>query len=644
MFTARRAKKNPILLPDRDNHWEAGATFNLSAARVGGALLGYYRAQSSPDPLRRPMSLASIGLAELSGAETVGARSQLLAPLEPWDAYGCEDPRVTVFEGTPLLTYTALGGYPFNASNIRPAIAILSEDGRRVVSRQIAAPWNGKALAVFPRRVNGKVAALISAGTEDRASGSLGLYFADSVEGLWDHGAWRAWLENVGAHEIKLGRDSRDHIEVGAVPIETPGGWLVVYSHIQRYLPGDGRPIFGIEAALLDLDDPTRVLGRTKGPILAPEEPFERGGQVPDVIFPTGAVVDGEDIVIYYGAADTTVGAARVHLGDLLATMSDAEGSRHAARRLSPEPILLPNAANAWEAKAVYNPAAVQLAGATHILYRAQSEDNTSVFGLATTRDGVTVEARYAEPAYVPRADFEMKRVPNGNSGCEDPRLVAIGDRLHVFYTAYNGEQPPAVATSSIRASDFALRRWDTWTSPRLVSPDGIDDKDACALPRRFDEGYFLIHRINGEICGGFVVSLDFERARLNSCIRLLGPRPGLWDGLKVGIASQAIETRQGWLLLYHGVSDRKTYRVGAALLDLDDPTRVIGRLADFLLEPELPWEREGQIPNVVFPCGAVARDEELFVYYGGADSVVGVASLHLPTLLAALTRNREAR
>jgi predicted GH43/DUF377 family glycosyl hydrolase len=306
--------------------------------------------------------------------------------------------------------------------------------------------------------------------------------------------------------------------------------------------------------------------------------------------------------------------------------------------RLSDKPILEPIKEHAWEAKAVYNPAAVEVSGKVNILYRGHAEDNTCVFGLAVSADGVTIDERLPEPVYVPRADFETKK-KEGNSGCEDPRLVQIGDRFHIFYTAYDGVSPPHVATSSIRVADFALRHWNEWSAPRLVSPDGIDDKDSCAIPRRFADGYFLIHRINGEICGGFVRSLDFTEERLNRCIHLIGPRPGMWDGLKVGIAGPAVLTDAGWLMLYHGVSTNKIYRLGAALLDRDDPTRVIGRLADAILEPDLTWEREGIVPNVVLPCGSVTRGDEMLVYYGGADTVIGVAKLHLPTLLAALTR-----
>ncbi|HTY39590.1 MAG TPA: glycosidase, partial [Candidatus Paceibacterota bacterium] len=107
------------------------------------------------------------------------------------------------------------------------------------------------------------------------------------------------------------------------------------------------------------------------------------------------------------------------------------------------------------------------------------------------------------------------------------------------------------------------------------------------------------------------------------------------WDDVKVGIAAPPIETAEGWLLLYHGVSSPKnTYKLGAALLRLENPTEIIARTDHPILEPELPYERNGQVANVVFPCGAVVIEDKLYVYYGGADSVVGVATADLTELV----------
>ena len=113
-----------------------------------------------------------------------------------------------------------------------------------------------------------------------------------------------------------------------------------------------------------------------------------------------------------------------------------------------------------------------------------------------------------------------------------------------------------------------------------------------------------------------------------------MNPRDNSWDSVRIGIAAPPIETPNGWLLLYHGISHHAKYRLGAALLDLKDPTKVLARTDEPILEPELIYEKFGQIPQVVFPCGAVVVNGTLFVYYGGADTVIGAAHIKLKEIL----------
>jgi len=117
-------------------------------------------------------------------------------------------------------------------------------------------------------------------------------------------------------------------------------------------------------------------------------------------------------------------------------------------------------------------------------------------------------------------------------------------------------------------------------------------------------------------------------------------PRPGMWDGRKIGIAAPPIKTKKGWLLFYHGISERNIYRLGVALLDLKNPTEVISRVTDAILWPEMPYEKAGQVTNVVFPCGAVLRKDTIYIYYGAADSVTCGATVKLSKVLKVLTRH----
>jgi predicted GH43/DUF377 family glycosyl hydrolase len=560
-------------------------------------------------------------------------------------------------------------------------------------------------MALFPSRINGKITVVFSAHT-DMPPAKITIAQVDDIEELWSPFFWAKWHADIDSYTIADPRRSPyDHIEVGAPPVRTDRGWLFIYSHIQNYFsnPEHFERIFGIEALLLDMANPRKIVGHTFGAILAPEELYELKGDVANVIFPSGALIHKsvgrkhDDLIIYYGAADTTTCSAQVPIEDLLASIDPATSVDQYFQRPLSVPLLLPihagsNASensligsiklnedkkHAWEAKAVFNPAAIKLRGDNgvekiYLLYRAMSEDNTSVVGCAVLdADGVTVVERFPDPVYVPREPFEMKRVPGGNSGCEDPRLTRIGDRVYMCYTAYNGIDVPRVAVSSISVGDFLARRWfgaedasgtipTGWTKPVLISPPGIDDKDACIFPEKFgvskaavakdDSGgkWFLLHRIGTEICGDYVDSLDFTDNQINRCIPVLAPRPGKWDSAKVGLSVPPIKTVHGWLLLYHGISrQHHTYRVGAVLLDLEDPTLVLARSADALFEPQESYEKKGIVDIVVFPCGAIVREDkkagdDLLIYYGGADSVVGVACMKLEIIVGGLERGVE--
>ena len=115
--------------------------------------------------------------------------------------------------------------------------------------------------------------------------------------------------------------------------------------------------------------------------------------------------------------------------------------------------------------------------------------------------------------------------------------------------------------------------------------------------------------------------------------------RSGEFDSRKIGIAGPPIKTEVGWLLLYHGISKKENrhYHLRAALLGLDDPSKVIARTKYTIIEPEFPYEKEGQTPNVIFSCGALILGDKLFIYYGGADQTVGVATYNLPEFLEKL-------
>ena len=267
------------------------------------------------------------------------------------------------------------------------------------------------------------------------------------------------------------------------------------------------------------------------------------------------------------------------------------------------------------------------------------SEDNTSVLGYASSKDGFKIDERLPDPVYLPRETFEMKITANANSGCEDPRLTKIGERLYLTYTAFDGIGPAAVAVSSISERDFLSHNWN-WSKPFLLTPQGVDDKDTCILPERINNKFMVLHRIGTDVCADYLETLDFEKEKVRRCIKVLSPRESMWDSEKVGITAPPLKPPDGWLLIYHARSKtHHTYRLGAALLDLADPTVVLARSTDPIFEPEEEYEKTGLVGNVVFPCGIIERNGTLFMYYGAADQVVGLATMKLEIILSSLKR-----
>lgn len=630
MFVVRRSPHNPILEPLESDMNEAYAVFNPNPIKKGDYTHILYRAQSTPEPFENThFSYSRIMKASSKNGVRFTARTPFIDPEEEWERYGCEDPRVTYLNKKYYIFYTALSTFPFKPEGIKVGLAI-SSDLKKIDEKHLVTPFNAKAMTLFPEKINGKFTALITANT-DMPPSKIALAQFDKEEEIWSPLFWEKWYKNIDAHTLNLKRKDTDQVEVGAPPLKTKHGWLLIYSHIQNYYSSN--KIFGIEAVLLDLKDPRKIIARTQGPLMVPEAKYEKEGILPNIIFPSGALIEGEMLKIFYGGADTVCAWAEVNFKHLLTSM--IKGPDAYITRAAQNPILTPTS-ESWEKRAVFNPAAIDLDGSVHILYRAMSEDNTSVCGYAASKNGKDITLRLTTPAYIPREDFERKGIPNGNSGCEDPRITRINNRIYMCYTAYNGLEAPAVALTSIAEKDFLQQKWN-WTKPVLISPQGVDDKDACIVPFIKKGKHLFIHRINNTITASFIDIDNPDRAA--DYISILGPRPGMWDSKKVGITAPPILTKKGWLLPYHAVSDEGYYRVGLALLSLKDPTKVIARSSSFIFEPQEDYEHVGQIPHVVFPCGSVVRKDTLFLYYGGADSVVGVATASLSQLLEILLK-----
>ncbi len=636
-----RSDKNPILKPNKDRSWEKEAVFNGCPVKKGKKTYLLYRALSLPHYhilAKTKLMVSNIGIAESVDGINFSNRKRFIASEYEWEQFGCEDPRITKLNGKYYIFYTALSEYPFRAEGIRVGLAI-SKDLVHIQEKHLITPFNAKAMALFPEKIDGKIWVVLTVNT-DKPPAQICLASFKKESDLWSENYWQKWYKNFSAlgeegYSLPLQRRPQDHIEVGAPPIKTKHGWLLLYSYIRNYFSGER--LFTIEAVLLDLKNPLKIIGRVKAPLLTPEEYYERIGLTPNVVFPSGALFEKNMIRLYYGAADTTCCLAFIDFPILIKKLLEREESIKLIRAKE-NPIITANKEHLWEAKATFNPAAIYLDDKVHIFYRAMSDDNTSTIGYAQSKDGVHIDYRSAEPVFIPREPFEQKLSPGGNSGAEDPRLTKIGDKIYMLYTAFNGNNPPRVALTWIKEKDFFVQKWN-WSKSITISPHDFGNKDSALFPEKINGKYLIIHRIGDDIDLAFVSDLEFKIVKELEEYRWIYPRKGMWDSKKVGIAAPPIKTDLGWLALYHGVSENNTYRVGAVLCDTKDQTKIIARTDEPLLEPEMPYEKEGQIPNVVFPCGAVLIGGTIFVYYGGADQVVGVATIKLADLLGYLKR-----
>jgi len=628
-----RSDRNPILIPNKNQSWEAEAVFNGCPVKKGNKIYLIYRAMSFPhyhSYAGMQMPVSDIGIAKSKEGINFSDRRRFIFPEHSWEKFGCEDPRVTKIGDKYYIFYTALSTFPFTPEGIKVGVAI-SKDLKAIKEKHLVTPFNSKGMALFPEKIKNKFWAILTVHT-DKPPAKICLASFDKEKDIWSKSKWNKWYKNFEKHSLPLQRRPEDQIEVGAPPIKTKHGWLVIYSYIQNYF--SPKRLFGIEAVLLDLKNPLKIIARTSAPILTPEEYYEKIGYIQNVVFPSGAITEKDWIHLYYGASDTTCCLVHIEISSLLDHMLKRKG-RIKFTRSKKGPIIVPDKKNYWESKATFNPGAIYLQDKVHIIYRAMSEDNTSVFGYAQSKDGVNIDYRSPKPIYTPREPFEQKLQPGGNSGCEDPRITKIGNKIYMAYAAFDGRNPPRVALTSISVGDFLKEKWN-WSKPRLISPPNIDDKDACLFPEKINGKYFIIHRNGEDIDLASTPSLNFKDNWLEE-YRWIFPRKGWWDSKKVGMAAPPIKTEKGWVLIYHGVSEDSVYRVGAILLDLKDPYKVIARTDDPLFEPEMPYEKEGQIPNVVFPCGIVLIKEKLFMYYGGGDGVVGVATIKMKDLLERL-------
>jgi predicted GH43/DUF377 family glycosyl hydrolase len=295
-----------------------------------------------------------------------------------------------------------------------------------------------------------------------------------------------------------------------------------------------------------------------------------------------------------------------------------------------PEPLfvrsalnpILTRAALPYPANSVFNPGATRIGDETLLLLRVEDLRGISQLHVARSADGES-DWRF-DPEPLLKADVD--RDPEETWGCEDPRLTWIPEREEwaIAYTAYSRRGP---LVSLATTDDFRSAR-------RLGPVMPPEDKDAALFPVRFGGRWAMIHRPS-PLRGGAHMWLSWspDLRHWGDHKLLLEAHDGAWwDAGKIGLGPPPLETPEGWLIMYHGVrltSDGPIYRAGLALLDLDDPGIVLRRGEEWVFAPEAPYEIIGDVGRVVFPCGWILDEatDRLRLYYGGADSVVGLAT-----------------
>lgn len=326
-------------------------------------------------------------------------------------------------------------------------------------------------------------------------------------------------------------------------------------------------------------------------------------------------------------------------------------------------PILSPNPLNDWESLTVCNPAAWYENETFYLLYRAAGNDETHhiYIGLATSKDGFHFERTSDRPVLSPTKDnFDAGSV-------EDPRVVKFEDEYYMTYAfrpyapgQYWKNRYDVVAAPQLSSSAPKCLRKNVGNTALAISKDlinfkkvgrltdsALDDRDVIFFPEKINGEYYMLHRPKnyvGEEYGTQYPAIWIKKSKdlmswnVESKLLLKGTE---WWEPKVGGNTPPIKTEAGWLMLYHGVDEKFCYRVGACLLDLEDPTKILYRTKDFIMEPETEFEKNGLYQwGVVFPTGNVLIDDTLYVYYGASDQWCCVATANIQELVAFIKAN----
>ena len=275
-----------------------------------------------------------------------------------------------------------------------------------------------------------------------------------------------------------------------------------------------------------------------------------------------------------------------------------------------------------YKANSVFNAAATEVDGKILLLARVEDFRGMSHLTVATSDDGINNWQIERTPSLKP----EPEKYPEELWGIEDPRITWLEElnKWVICYTAYSKVGP---LVSLAMTSDFK-----SFNRMGPVMPP--EDKDAALFPVKFKGLWAMLHRPvpKSALLGAHIwISFSPNLKHWGEHQEIIQAREGgWWDANKIGLCAPPMQTKEGWLILYHGVrttASGSIYRLGLALLDLENPAKLIRRTDEWIFGPKAHYEREGDVDDVVFPCGWIKKKDTVFIYYGAADSRICVAT-----------------
>lgn len=404
-----------------------------------------------------------------------------------------------------------------------------------------------------------------------------------------------------------------------------------------------------IGVAIFARNEPTRLLWQTELPIV--EIPLETVGTIRLLGIVNVSGKPENHFRVYTATPLGEMGYFDLP-NDIISDHKDRK--QILLKKWKDNPILSPTHLD-WEAQGAFNPTALHLNDKVHLFYRAVGNDGMSRIGYATSRDGLNIDERLNKPVYSPHQRFEKNETGEkpesdalmssggGWGGCEDPKVTQISDRIYMTYVAFDGSWPTRTVLTSISVDDFLGKKW-RWAKPELMSAPGVGSKSVVFLPEMINGNYYIFHRRWPNIMLDIVPDLEFgEGKKWLTGEHMIRPRKSFWDSRKLSVGSTPIKTKDGWLTIYNAVDrlDGGKYKIGAMLLDLNNPEKVLARGRRPILSPEEFYENDGK-PGIAYPGGAVDLDGMLHVYYGGGDKVCCVAQIPTEELVWHLKKDGE--